>query len=118
MLITYHKENIMKTLRLLIPAALMICLSAAYATSGDKKEMNAGKDLFLKHCAACHPEGGNIINPQKTLHKKDRAANKITSAKDIIGKMRNPGPGMTPFDNKTVSDKEAKEIAEYILKSF
>jgi cytochrome c6 len=32
--------------------------------------------------------------------------------------MRNPGPGMNRFDAKTISDKDAKEIAEYILKTF
>ncbi|MBP2679434.1 MAG: cytochrome c, class, partial [Deltaproteobacteria bacterium] len=36
----------------------------------------------------------------------------------IVGKMRNPGPGMTRFDTKTISDKDAKEIAQYILKAF
>ena len=39
-------------------------------------------------------------------------------AKDIIRNMRNPGPGMTVFDAKTIPDKEAKEIAGYILKTF
>jgi cytochrome c6 len=32
--------------------------------------------------------------------------------------MRNPGPGMTKFDKKTISDKEARAIADYILKTF
>jgi cytochrome c6 len=32
--------------------------------------------------------------------------------------MRNPGQGMTTFDEKTIPDKEAKEIADYILKTF
>jgi cytochrome c6 len=32
--------------------------------------------------------------------------------------MRNPGPGMTKFDKKEISDKEAKAIAEYVLKTF
>ena len=40
------------------------------------------------------------------------------SAKDIVGKMRNPGPGMTRFDAKTVSDKDAQEIAAYILQAY
>ena len=53
-----------------------------------------------------------------TLHKKDRDANGVKTAKDIVGKMRNPGPGMTRFDTKTVSDKDAKEIAAYILKAY
>jgi len=32
--------------------------------------------------------------------------------------MRKPGAGMTSFDDKILSDKAAKEIAEYILKTF
>jgi cytochrome c6 len=32
--------------------------------------------------------------------------------------MRNPGPGMTKFDEKIISTKEAQAIAEYILKTF
>ncbi len=42
----------------------------------------------------------------------------MKSAEDIIGKMRNPGPGMTQFDAKTISDEEARAIADYILKTF
>lgn len=93
-------------------------LFGAISFAGDKEAGRSGAELFKEHCAACHPDGGNIINPQKTLHKKDRDANKIKSAKDVIGKMRNPGPGMTEFDKKTISDKDAKAIANYILKTF
>jgi cytochrome c6 len=32
--------------------------------------------------------------------------------------MRNPGPGMTKFDEKTLPQKDAKAIAEYIHKTF
>jgi cytochrome c6 len=73
---------------------------------------------FKEHCASCHPDGGNIVNPKKTLGKKALAGNGIKSAKDIIAKMRKPGPGMTTFDAKTIPDKEAKAIADYILKTF
>jgi len=75
----------------------------------------------------CHPKGGNIFKPQKTLFKKDREANNIKSAKDIVRKMRNPGivathpdewSGMKLFDEKTISDKDALEIADYIIKTF
>lgn len=77
-----------------------------------------GETLFKQHCAVCHPDGGNIINPQKTLHKKSREANKIKTADDIINTMRNPGPGMSRFDKKTVPDKEARQIADYIITTF
>ena len=83
-----------------------------------KEQGKSGETLFQENCSPCHPDGGNIINPQKTLHKKDREANGITKAADIVAKMRKPGPGMTKFDEKSLSEQNAKEIAEYIMKTF
>jgi len=97
--------------------SMCLVLAAAGLNAAEKKE-SAGAKLFQQHCAACHPNGGNIIKPAMTLHKKDLDAHGVKTAKDIVGKMRNPGPGMTRFDVKTVSDKDAKEIAEYILKAY
>ena len=53
-----------------------------------------------------------------TLHKKDMDAHGVKTADDIVGKMRNPGPGMTRFDAKMISDKDAKAIAQYVLTAF
>lgn len=78
----------------------------------------AGEALFKQNCSVCHVDGGNIVNPQKPLHKKEREANGVKTAADIIKRMRNPGPGMTKFDEKTISNKDAHKIAEYILKTF
>jgi len=77
-----------------------------------------GKKEFENHCAVCHKGGGNLINPAKTLAKKDRLANGVKNANDIIKLMRKPGPGMTAFDSKAIPDKEARAIADYILKTF
>ncbi len=77
-----------------------------------------GTELFKQHCFPCHPDGGNVINPQRTLHKKDREANGVKTATDIVDKMRNPGPGMTKFDEQTIPDADAREIAEYVAKTF
>lgn len=98
---------------------LVICLSAATGFCDTKKgEKIDGKKEFEKHCAVCHPNGGNTINAKKPLNSKSLKANGVKSAKDIIALMRNPGPGMTKFDLKTISNPEAKAIAEYILKTF
>jgi cytochrome c6 len=100
-------------------AMLAVC---SFATAGLADTKKGGKidgaKKFKEHCAVCHPNGGNIINPKKPLDKKSMAANNVKTAKDIIAKMRNPGPGMTKFDVKTISDKEAMAIADYILKTF
>ncbi|MBE0605456.1 MAG: c-type cytochrome [Deltaproteobacteria bacterium] len=98
-------------------ACVGLVLPAAGLNAAEKKEP-AGAKLFQQHCAACHPNGGNIIKPAMTLHKKDMDANGVKTVNDIVGKMRNPGPGMTRFDAKTVSDKDANEIAQYVLNTF
>jgi len=94
-----------------------LALPAAGPNAAEKKD-SAGANLFQQNCAACHPGGGNIIKPALSLHKKDMDAHGVKTVDDIIGKMRNPGPGMTRFEAKTLSDKDAKEIASYILQAF
>jgi cytochrome c6 len=103
-------------------AAVALLAVGSFATAGladTKKGVKIDGALeFKEHCAVCHPNGGNIINPKKPLDKKSLAANKVKTTKDIINKMRNPGPGMTKFDAKSISNKEAKAIADYMLKTF
>jgi len=93
-------------------------LALAVAGIAKEAEKKSGEELFKQHCAACHLDGKNIINPKKTLSKKDLESNKVKSADDIVKLMRTPGPGMVKFDDKTISEKDAKAIAEYILKTF
>lgn len=102
----------------IVPSILAITVLVFVAAGTAKGTGKTGEALFKQHCSLCHPEGGNNVNPQKTLQKKDREANGVKTASDIMGKMRNPGPGMTTFDEKTIPDKDAKEIAKYILKTF
>lgn len=98
--------------------AAMISSLGIFMTANAALAEDAGETKFKQHCAVCHPGGSNIINPTKTLHKKDREANKIKTASDIMNLVRHPGPGMTQFDEKTLSSKDAHEIAEYIIKTF
>jgi cytochrome c6 len=106
----------------LIAVGVATFAMSSFAVAGMAADKNPGagkgEELFKTHCAVCHPNGGNIINPKKPLDKKSLTANGIKSAKDIIHTMRNPGPGMNKFDEKTIPDKEAKMIADYVLKTF
>lgn len=87
-------------------------------TSCAQQTGNSGEALFKQHCAACHPNGGNTFNPQKTLHAKDLTSNNINTPGDIVQKMRNPGVGMPRFDRNVILDRDAKKIARYILATF
>ena len=100
---------------------LTICLVVIFVTTVFAKESEKeehGEVLFKKHCMMCHPDGDNIINPQKTLHVKDLRESGISKKQDIINIMRNPGPGMPKYDREQIPDESAEEIAEYILKTF
>ena len=107
-------------MKLNLTACVTLLALSSLSTAGlaDGKGKIDGKKEFEEHCASCHADGGNIVNPKMTLKKADRAANSIKNAKDIVAKMRKPGPGMTAFDSKTVSNAEAKAIADYIIKTF
>ena len=95
--------------------AVSVATSFADTPKGAKID---GKKEFMEHCNACHADGGNMINPKKTLKKADLEKNGIKKPADIVKLVRNPGPGMTKFDTKTLSDKEAKAVADYIMKTF
>lgn len=112
--------------RLVCVACCAILFLVFLAEAGFSEE-KTGEALFSAHCASCHPGGKNILNPKKTLTRKDREANNIMTAADIINKMRNPGPapthpqewaGMKMFDKNKISDDEAQKIAEYIMATF
>lgn len=77
-----------------------------------------GQQLFASHCAMCHPDGGNIVNPTRTLHRKTLEQHGIKGWQGIVKTMRHPGAGMTTFDKQSISDKDAKVLAEYVLKTF
>ena len=107
----------MKKMTVLLVSVLTVCCVGSVAFA-EKASKETGEAEFKEHCAVCHLDGGNIINPKKTLHKGDREANNIRNEADIIKTMRKPGPGMTTFDEKTLSDDQAKEVAKYIFKTF
>lgn len=106
----------MEKIALRIVLFLSLCLFVSTVFAADKEK--SGEALFMENCSMCHPDGGNIMNKDFTLLKKDREEHGVKKAADIINKMRDPGPGMSRFDKSMISDKDAKKIADYILKTF
>lgn len=93
-------------------AAFFLLLTVAGGAQYD------GKADFEMFCSGCHPNGGNAINPAKTLRKMDREANGVKTAADIVRIMRKPGQGMRAYTKQDISNKRAKALAEYVLKTF
>ena len=108
----------MKKMILFIVLVLGISGIAGMALAEKASSKISGEAKFKELCVMCHKDGGNIVNPKKTLHKKDLEANNIKTVADIVKTMRSPGPGMTKYSEKVISNKEANEVAEYILNTF
>ena len=102
----------MKKQRLLIIGTVIFTITSSSAIAA------SGEALFKQHCTVCHPDGGNVIKPTHSLHKNHLEQQGIKNWEGIVKYMRTPGPGMTAFDAKTISDQDAKAIAEYVLKTF
>ncbi len=105
------------TKKVIIPGIATAVLLLGTVGCSPQSGMN-GEQIFAQHCAGCHPDGGNTINPAKTLHKKDLAANNILGAGDIVSRMRNPGPGMPHFSPNVITNSDAKKVGNYILSKF
>lgn len=97
----------MKKSILAVTAAVSVCMisSPAFAAADD------GEVIFNANCATCHPYGGNIMKPKKAIRK-------VKDPKKIIKQLRNGGGGMPSFDAKSISDADARLLADYIIKTF
>lgn len=91
----------------LLSAALILSVSAGTALA----EGNKGEALFKEKCAACHPGGGNVMKPKASLKG-------LKDTRKIVQKIRSGGGGMTAFDQKAISDADARAVADYIVKTF
>lgn len=100
-------------------SAIFLTLTLAASTLIAATAFAGGENIFKSKCSLCHPFGGNIMFWKgKSLHKKDLEANKLKTATDLVKYLRNPGPGMSVFDEKSLPDKYANEVVEYILKTY
>jgi len=88
-----------------------LVLSTAMLVSAASAASAGGEAIFKAKCASCHPDGGNIIKPSETLKG-------MKDSKKIVSKIRKGGGGMPAFDAKAISDADAKQLSDYIIKTF
>jgi cytochrome c6 len=81
-------------------------------------QTHTGEQLFKQYCSSCHPDGGNVSDPERSLRGSVLRKSHITTPDDVVRIMRKPQSRMIRFDAATVPDTEARAIAEYVLKAF
>lgn len=108
----------MKRLLAIFILLMAACTFVKISSANEESKRGIGENLFNQYCLMCHPDGGNIFNAQKSLHRNDLNSHNIKKIEDIVNIMRNPGPGMPSFDEDKIPDDLAKKIAEYIFDTF
>jgi len=88
------------------------------SNSSVQPQTQKGEQLYKQYCASCHPDGGNVSDPKNNLRKSTLKAKRINKPEDIIVIMRKPVSRMITFDASTISDEDARAIAEYVLEAF
>jgi uncharacterized membrane protein len=81
-------------------------------------QFKAGEALFKENCSSCHPQGGNIIDPNLPL----KQARQLADFETFVAFTRKPtmpdgSPGiMPPFPSAKLSEQQGKQLYQYITK--
>ena len=116
------KENAKANLALSTLILLVVVLLGWYGARlvyGEKPQtgsagQKAGAKIFAAHCNACHANGGNRIMPDKPLKNSPDLMNVNT----FIALIRKPDEPMPSFPPAQISDGEAKDLYDYIIKAI
>ena len=91
-----------------------LVLSGTCAPPSEKPTV--GAEIYHTHCGACHPYGGNIINPKLPII----GSAKMADFSDFLAYCRHPqrpdgSQGTMPaFSRKKISNHEMEELFNYI----
>jgi mono/diheme cytochrome c family protein len=102
----------MKTILAMLIIGVFTCSFVISAFTQDSAKGSPGEVLLKENCAACHPNGGNVINPNKPL----KGAQTLNTFETFLSWIRKPIQPMPPFPPSKISDQQAKELYDYLLK--
>jgi len=79
--------------------------------SSPSDDFSAGEQLYKTHCGACHPNGGNTLDPDRPLI----GSHEIADVKTFLAFIRDPDAPMPPFPETKISNTQAMELYQYIV---
>jgi mono/diheme cytochrome c family protein len=71
---------------------------------------DAGEKIFAAHCRSCHPDGGNVIDPNAPI----LGSSPLKSPEAFISLIRKPKKPMPAFSPARLSDEDARQLYLYI----
>ena len=104
---------------------LLALISLALHASANPADLETGRDIFYKHCKACHGDKGdgktfaaNVLNPPPKNFTVEESKKELTEKRMIqsVTKGRK-GTGMMPWESN-LTQKEIRAVVHYIRKKL
>jgi len=77
-------------------------------------ELEAGQQVFLANCAACHNGGANSVVSSKTLQMSDLEKYEKNTVGAIVTQVTN-GNGAMPAFGERLDEDDIQNVAKYVL---
>jgi len=71
----------------------------------------AGQQIYAVSCTACHPGGGNALQPDKPIVR----APLLASQQVFLFWLRHPATPMPAFPETAMSEKQVQELYDYVI---
>jgi cytochrome c6 len=84
--------------------------AAGGAPAGQEEAFAIGAEVFTVNCQACHPGGGNIVDPARPL----KGSPKLASLDGFVSFLRAPGGSMPSFGEDQLSAAQAADLRLYV----
>ena len=103
----------------------LICLFSSSIAIADPVDSEIGRDIFFKHCKACHGNKGdgktfaaNVLNPPPKNFISEKSKQELTNNRMIrsVTKGRK-GTAMMPWESRLTA-QEIQAVVEYIRKEL
>lgn len=99
--------------------------SLFFASQAYSDDLEAGRDIFHKHCQACHGDKGdgktfaaNVLNPPPKNFTADESKKVLTEKRMILSVTKGrKGTAMMPWESNLTQD-EIQAVVEYIRKKL
>ncbi|NJK27600.1 MAG: c-type cytochrome [Coleofasciculaceae cyanobacterium SM2_3_26] len=82
--------------------------------AAEPTEPSPGAEIFQAQCAACHPQGGNLIRWGKTLKLKALKRNGMNSVEGIAAIVTHGKNNMSAFGDRLTA-AEIQQVSSYVL---
>jgi cytochrome c6 len=106
--------NMKRIALVLSVAAICVALLSFFGGFGQvTAKSKIGEEEFKENCSSCHPNGGNVIEPEDTIKGSPR----LRDFKTFLSWIRKPVQPMPTFSSSQISEEQARQLYDYIVEA-